>query len=290
MNHFSGGYISNTYNHNGINFADIEINQKKLLANDDGAIYNSKLENGEPIGVSTGLYFEGNDESGIATNGDEYYAVAKNQSGDHLAMLPDDEPPAGGEATFMRFNGENDDQTITVNVDDWISELATNEESKTLFNKIWEKCKQTFAPLVDNSDNSQDLNNKGEVDAMKREELIAALNAKEVGFKESATDAELLVTLIDASKADNSELVSTINSLRDELKEVQGKLAENTDKELDELAEKAAPLMGVEIEEAKAMGANALHKVLAKNGVIVGAPVSITNSDEPATKKMPWEE
>jgi hypothetical protein len=130
---------------------------------------------------------------------------------------------------------------------------------------------------------------------MKREELITALNAQGVEFKEDATDAELLVQLVNSSKTDNSELVSTINSLQDEVKTLKGELAANADKELDSLAEKAAPILGLEKDEAKSMGVNALHKVLAKNGVIVGAPGAQGHEspEEKATglnTKMPWEE
>ncbi len=290
--HYSGGVITNTYNHNGVNYLDAKFNVDTMKAQ-GGEWYANQIEIGNPIGISTGLYFDGNNEEGIAPNGKKYHAVARNQVGDHVAMLPEDEPPAGGEQTFMRFNGENNDQTIVINIDEFIENMEVNEPTKNALDKFKEWCKQTFAPLKLNSDNTPETNNI-EVDAMKREELITALNAQGVEFKEDATDAELLVQLVNSSKTDNSELVSTINTLKDEVKSLKGELASNADKELDSLADKAAEFLGLEKDEAKALGANALHKVLAKNGVVVGAP-SATNHQSPKEKATgeisltPWE-
>jgi len=168
MNHFSGGVIVNTYNHNNVNYADAEFKESMLLAQDNGEYYLNKLKAGEPIGVSTGLFFDGNNDSGVAANGEEYHAKAINQVGDHLAMLPDDEPPAGGEATFIRFNGENGDQTLTVNIDEFIANMEAPEETKGMLAGLKEWCQQTFAPLASNSDNSNEFK-QNEDDAMKRE-------------------------------------------------------------------------------------------------------------------------
>jgi hypothetical protein len=129
MDHFSGGVIINTYNHNGINYADAEFKEKMMQAQDNGDYYVNRLKNGEPIGISTGLFFDGNNDSGTNACGEEYHAVARNQIGDHVAMLPDEEPPAGGAATFIRFNGENDDQTASVNIDEIISGLSKIDEA-----------------------------------------------------------------------------------------------------------------------------------------------------------------
>ena len=295
MNHFSGGVIVNTYNHNGINYADAEFKESMLLAQDNGEQYLNKFKSGDPIGVSTGLYFDGNNESGIAANGEKYHAKAINQIGDHLAMLPDDEPPAGGEATFIRFNGENDDQSITVNIDEFIAQLNISKQDESLFSKIMTACKQTFAPIIGNSDNDNEFNPNEEGDAMKREELVAALNVKKVEFDKDASEAELLVALFNASQPDNTELLKTVNSLTEKVGTLETQLADNANKDLVELAKKAAPLMGLEEDEAKALGANALHKVLAKNGVTIGAP-NASNAQSPEQKSKssinatPWEE
>lgn len=281
MNHFSGGVIVNTYNHNGINYADAEFKESMLLAQDNGEQYLNKFKSGEPIGVSTGLYFDGNNESGVAANGEKYQAKAINQVGDHLAMLPDDEPPAGGEATFIRFNGENGDQTLAINIDEFIANLDIDKKGESLFSKIMAACKQTFAPIISNGDNDNEFNQSKEGDAMKREELVAALNAKKADFNKDASEAELLVKLMESSVPDvESAINSALQPLSKKIDKLENELTENANKDLVELAKKAAPLMGLEEDEAKALGANALHKVLAKNGVTIGAP-NASNSQSP---------
>ena len=294
LDHFAGGVIVNTYNHNGINYADAEFKESLMLGQDNGDYYLNKIKKGEPIGVSTGLYFEGNNACGKTDNGDEYHATAINQEGDHLALLPDDEAPAGGGATFIRFNGENNEQEITINVDEFISTL-NSEEEKTLFEKIWNKCKQTFAPIIENGDNSQDLNTNDEGDAM-RETLIAALAAKGITVNAEITDAELLAKYNEANTPDVAAAVNAaLAPVLEKVESLSTELHANADKELNELAEKAAELMGVEVKEAKSMGVNALHKVLAKNGVTVGGP-NATNHESPTEQETgsinltPWED
>jgi len=304
MNHFSGGVIINTYNHNGVNYADAEFKEKMMLAQDNGEYYVNRLKNGESIGISTGLWFDGNNESGINGCGKEYHAKAINQVGDHVAMLPDEEPPAGGAATFIRFNGENDDQTISINMDEFLSvdniidEIATNEEEKGLISRFLARFKQAFATDKQLGDNSQDnliTNKKGKE---MRKTLTAALLAKGVTANANHTDAELLVELLATNATEATDLTATnaaITALTEKLTTVTAELASNKDVELTELAKQAAPLMGLEEAEAKALGVNALHKVLAKNGVTVGAPIA-TNHESPVEKKesginmKPWEE
>ena len=137
MNYFSGGYISNTYNINGVNYADIEIKKRTLKAQDadDGFFYN-QLETKQPIGVSTGLYLE----TEIANETDDFDGYAVNQVGDHLAMLHSSEPPAGGDATFMRFNSEDSTTAdIVVNVDEIIKlKQSANEKRSMLESAIYD--------------------------------------------------------------------------------------------------------------------------------------------------------
>lgn len=309
MDHFSGGVIINTYNHNGINYADAEFKEKMMQAQDNGDYYVSRLKNGESIGISTGLFFDGNNDAGTNACGEEYHAVARNQIGDHVAMLPDEEPPAGGAATFIRFNGENDDQTITVNIDDMLKTLgdvdeiingiATNEQEKSLLARFFAACKHAFARNKNNCDNANDnlITNK-EGDAM-RETMIAALAAKGITVNADISDGDLLAKYNDANKVEVPDVAAAINTaLAPVLKtvnELKTELAGNKDKELDALAKQAAPLMGLEEAEAKALGANALHKVLAKNGVAVGAP-NAANHQSPEDKgdssinMKPWED
>lgn len=294
LKHYSGGVIVNTYNHNGINYYDAEFNINMMRAQEGGEWYANKIEKGEPIGISTGLYFSGNNESGVAANGARYMAVARNQQGDHVAMLPDDEPPAGGKDTFMRFNGENDDQEIAVNIDDFIANLS-NEEEKSFFKRILDAVRATVASNKRDTDNVNEFNQNHEGDAM-RETLIAALAAKGITVNADITDAELLAKYNEANTPDVSAAINqALQSVTQELASIKQTIAANADKELDALAEKAAPLLGLEKDEAKALGANALHKVLAKNGVVVGAP-NATNAQSPVDKSgstinmEPWKE
>lgn len=294
LKHYSGGVIVNTYNHNGINYYDAEFNINMMRAQEGGEWYANKIEKGEPIGISTGLYFSGNNESGIADNGARYMAVARNQQGDHVAMLPDDEPPAGGKDTFMRFNGENDDQEIAVNIDGFIANLSTEEE-KGLFKRIFDAVLATVASNKRDTDNVNEFNQNHEGDAM-RETLIAALAAKGITVNADITDAELLAKYNEANTPDVSAAINqALQSVTQELASIKQTIAANADKELSALAEQAAPLLGLEKDEAKALGANALHKVLAKNGVVVGAP-NATNAQSPVDKSgstinmEPWKE
>lgn len=361
FNYYSGGVITNVYNHNGINYFDAEFNVNMMRAQKNGDYFADKIEKKEPIGVSTGLYFDGNNEEGVTANGEKYIAVAKNQQGDHVAMLPDDEPPAGGKDTFIRFNGENNDQTMAINIDEFVEMAISNKDLRTKgfsimrvinmltgnnsgkigFRLLSEKIEQKLREKYSNSDRyiwaeevydnyfvyiddngilkkqayilsgedevkfvdepvsvSKDVEyveiRNREDDAM-RETLIAALAAKGITVNAEITDAELLAKYNEANTPDVAAAVNAaIKPLADELAEVKGKLTENANKELDALAEQAAPLLGVEKDEAKSLGANALHKVLAKNGVVVGGAV-VSGKPEEETKvglnaKMPWEE
>ena len=310
MNHFSGGVVINTYNHNGVNYADAEFKEKMMLAQDNGDYYVNRLKEGLPIGISTGLFFDGNNESGINGCGEEYHAKARNQVGDHVAMLPDEEPPAGGAATFIRFNGDNDDQTITINIDEMLSslnadvesvinEMAENEQEKSLLSRFFAACKQAFATDKKKSDNvnvnESKFTNNEEGDAM-RETMIAALAAKGITVNADISDGDLLAKYNEANTPDVATAINAaLKPVTDQLKTVTDELAANKDKELDALAAQAAPLMGLEEAEAKALGANALHKVLAKNGEFVGAPNG-TNSQSPEGKTdsgidmEPWKE
>ena len=134
---YSGGKITNTYNKDGVWYADSDIDEKKLRASDMGEYFANRLDSGEPIGVSTGLTFEANNESG-----EGYKMIARNMSFDHLAMLHESEKPAGGDATVMRFNGED---VQVFNVDDYEPLEPLNESA---FNKLVEKLKGVFAPAT----------------------------------------------------------------------------------------------------------------------------------------------
>ncbi len=286
MNHLCGGMIFNTYNHNGVNFVDIQIKEKMMLAQDNGEYYVNRFKKGLPIGVSTGLYFDGNNLSGVNAKGEKYHAKAINQMGDHVAMLPEEEPPAGGAATFIKFNGENDDQELTINIDEMllainddvssiIDDIASNDDEKGLLSRFFALCKQAFANNKSDCDNAitNQLTINKEGDAM-RETLIATLAAKGITVNAEISDAELLAKYNEANTVELPDFEAAINKavapLKTEIKTLQGELTANADKELNAIAKQAAPFMGVDEEAAKKLGVNALHKVLAKNGVTVG--------------------
>ncbi|AZU97943.1 hypothetical protein [Vibrio phage LP.1] len=275
MEHFSGGAIVAAYNHQGVNYMDVEFKEALLAAQDGGEYYINKLKNKEPIGVSTGLTFIGNEESGVAANGKEYSMTAKGQIGDHLAMLPDNKPPAGGANTFIRFNGENDDQVMAVNTDEWIANMEADDKTKGLFERFFERCKQTFAMREVNSDNNQESNNNEDGSmSLTKEDVTAAVNealASQV--------AEAVNAAVEPLNAQITELKTALNA--------------KTDAELDEKAGKVSEILGVDKDDAKAMGMNALDKVLAKNGVVTGTPIA-TNNESPKAKETgvnlaPWE-
>jgi len=316
MNHWAGGIVINTYNADGINYADAEFKEKIMLAHKDGEYYVNRIKEGLPIGISTGLFFDGNNESGVSGCGKEYHAVARNQQGDHVAMLPDEEAPAGGAATFIRFNGKNDDQEITINIDEMIlainseaveliDSVASNDDEKSLLARFFSLCKQKFASNKAPCDNDDEITTNEEGDAM-RETVENQLKAKGIAFNATDTDDQLLALL--SKPAEVKDQTKTINTaiaaalklglapLAETVKKLQDDLQFNTDKELDVLAKKAAPFMGLEADDARQLGANALHKVLAKNGVTIGVD-SGTNHKSPEGNKdtsgitmEPWNE
>jgi hypothetical protein len=128
---YSGGVIVNTYNHNGVNYADAEFNIGMMEKQQGGEWYANQIKEGKPIGVSTGLTFEDNKISGTNACGDEYHAKAINQRGDHLALLPDSKQPAGGSATMIKFNGQEGVSELTVNIDNHIDSLNESRDMRS---------------------------------------------------------------------------------------------------------------------------------------------------------------
>lgn len=118
VNQFSGGSVSRTYLNNGVHYVDAKIRKTTLKAQPNGEWFYNQLENQKPIGVSTGLFSQREMKDGVNNSGKKYRAIARNQRYDHLALLHESEPPAGGKDTFISFNAEDTD--ITINVDDYI--------------------------------------------------------------------------------------------------------------------------------------------------------------------------
>ncbi len=177
QNFFSGGVITNVYNVDGINYADASIKKSTLNAQDDGQWYANALESKSDIGVSTGLIIPQNMESGTAKDGTPYEQTAINQVYDHLAMLKPEEAPAGGDATFMRFNAaDSNDDVFVVNLAEHMP-----EKEKALFDKFMGIAKAFFASNKDNSYNqdsgheAENLTNKAEVAKVDKKKLMARM-------------------------------------------------------------------------------------------------------------------
>lgn len=124
--HYSGGHVTNTYRKDGVWYADININKKRLAAAEDGQEFIERLENKQPIGVSTGLYTLVDDQEG-EEGGIKYRGNATMQDYNHLAMLRSSERPAGGDATVMRFNGEDIEHEVVM-----LSNMLTMHNSEGL--------------------------------------------------------------------------------------------------------------------------------------------------------------
>lgn len=118
VNQFSGGSVTRTYLRNGVHYVDAKIRKSTLKAQPNGEWFYNQLENQKPIGVSTGLFSQRELKEGSNKSGKKYRAIARNQRYDHLALLHESEPPAGGKDTFINFNAE--DTEITINVDEYI--------------------------------------------------------------------------------------------------------------------------------------------------------------------------
>lgn len=120
VNHFGGGSVGLPYLTNGVHYVDAKIRKATLKAQPNGEWFYNRLDQKLPIGVSTGLFSDRDMTAGVTTNGKEYFGVARNQRYDHLALLHESEPPAGGKDTFINFNSSDQDLIINVNVDDYI--------------------------------------------------------------------------------------------------------------------------------------------------------------------------
>ncbi len=260
---YSGGKVTNTYNKDGTWYADSEIDEKRLKATEQGEYFANRLDDGLPIGVSTGLTFEANNKSG-----EGYKMEAVNQSYDHLAMLHDSERPAGGDSTVMRFNGED---VSVINIDDIENPLTGEQEpSDNFIDKVANKLKALFANDNQNSYNNTDLNTNHEAPIMDRTEMLEALG---LATNSQVTDDELKTLLKTKLAANASEVLDEgkVTSIVEQavnaaVKPLQEQLTANADKELNEVAEQVAALnKGLDAEDAKALGLTKAKAFLVAN-------------------------
>lgn len=182
-------------------FVNTSIVKSKLLANDE-KFYNI-IKDRRPFGVSTGLTFEANNESG-EIDGKKYSMVAKNQTYDHVALLdPDVEMPAGGEDTMIRgYNSEGKQVDIIIcNAD-----VPETNESKleAAFNAFMATAKSLFVKESQNSYNNADgkqpetINNQDGEDIMDRTQIIGLLSGKGISVNADISDADLMAKLTNA--------------------------------------------------------------------------------------------
>ena len=285
LDFFSGGVVTNVYRDGGIWYANAEIKKSLLKAQDESGRYEQALLNKDNIGVSTGLVFETNSESG-EVEGEEYDHIAINQVYDHLALLLDEEP-AGGEATVMRFNSKSKDIGVKIN------QISNSQQ-------------QTNGVLKNKADDESALNltNLNKQDDVMRDLLLKKLQAAGVDGS-NLSDEELL--------AEFSKL-NTNNESKDEPKdepkgESEGEPKEEADnkdedtKDLGKLEERIANLesmlkkqddeknaparnavkahFGLSDSDVSAMTTNALNALFAKTKNIapLGGGQSANNSE-----------
>lgn len=131
---YIGSNVVKSYNVNGVNYVDVKAS-KKMMRNSEnslGAYFADKLERKESFGVSTGLNL-------VPVTNEAGEVLATNQRYDHLAFLHDNERPAGGDNTMVRFNA--DSGVMVVNIDSIIGSNDNGKE-KTMLNTIMEKFAQ----------------------------------------------------------------------------------------------------------------------------------------------------
>ena len=141
--YFSGSLVGKHYLDNGTWKVDTLVNKKKLAAQDDGERWTEILSNKETFGVSTGLTFTRNSESG-ELDGVPYKMVAKGQNYDHLAFLdPKVEAPAGGEDTMVRFNADIEQgEVIVCNIDNEEPLDKQCKDKRSRIKKAWNAAKK----------------------------------------------------------------------------------------------------------------------------------------------------
>lgn len=237
---------------------DVDVNKKKLLASTNGDYFADRLDKGLPIGVSTGLLFEANNESG-----EGYKMVAKNIEFDHLAFLHESETPAGGDATVMRFNGE---QIKTFNFDDF--KPLTTEQEDSFFKRIVNRLMPKVDEHITKRYNEQDTNinvNDNEVPEMELKEVEQLLQVN--NETQNKALADIVATAVN----------SAVEPLKAEIDLVKQSVTANADKEKAELVTKVNALeIGLPDSAIKAMNADELKGLLAKHS---GAPAGGVNTN-----------
>lgn len=251
-----GGKVTQTYNKDGVWYFNAYLDEQELRSKKGdgkatGEYFANRLDQGLPIGISTGLFFESNANSGVDKFGTEYKMQAINQSPDHIAMLHESERPAGGDHTMIATNSEG--QEFTVNIDEVI---AANGEKESTLDKLLAK----LDTLITNGYNKKDTNVNVNEDIMKRKQALEILglnaddpiaddtlntliaNMAEKGMKAKVEDdeeeKEKGKKKEPATNSDDS-LALAVNELTAKIDGLESKLAANEQSDLKELREAA---------------------------------------------------
>ena len=292
QDNYSGGVVTKWYKKGDINLVDLEIKKPLLAAQDGGQWFYQQLTDRKPVGVSTGLYHVVKD--GMSTE----------QSYNHLAMLPDDEAPAGGDATFIRFNSA---QTLVVNIDDHIKALTEKDEN-TLIDRVANALTTKFASVFkvgnNNSNAANGCDNEGKA-MLKREDVMNMLKAKGMNVNEDMSDDDLKAMLSKSlagnskddkqEPADNSEAIAqavtaavnaAIKPLNEKIESLESAANNSQKAAKDKLIGELLAVNSVYTkEELEAMPETALNKMAAQfmpaYGVSSSAPQF--NRQEPAS-------
>jgi len=213
---YSGGHIETVYADNGVWKVNISIDKQILKAQDvkQNSDFYSRLESKKDVGVSTGLYTEIEDSPGPNAKGEEYQGVATNQQYNHLAMLESSEPPAGGSATFMRFNSEQE-KDITINLADYMPDSIPADTTPAVEVEVEIEQESEFESLLTKllaligvgklASNKNQPQQPTEVNAMPDiKDKMAKLKAANM-FKEGMSDEEVSNAYETMMKKDNAQ-------------------------------------------------------------------------------------
>ena len=222
-----GGKVTQTYNKDGVWYFNAYVDEQELRSKKGdgkatGEYFANRLEQGLPIGISTGLFFESNANSGIDKFGTEYKMQAINQSPDHIAMLHESERPAGGDHTMIATNSEG--QEFTVNIDEVI---ASSSEKESIFTKAMNEISELrgkLDTLITNGYNKKGMNVNVNEDIMKREQALQIL-----GLNADDTIADETLNTLIANMAEKGMKAKSKYDEKDEVKDKKKESATNSD-------------------------------------------------------------
>lgn len=299
---YIAGNVAKHYSKDGIHYVDVKANKEmmKHSQNKLGKYFYDKLERKESFGVSTGLNLQPVQNA----NGE---VMATNQQYDHLAFLHDDERPAGGDSTMVRFNSDGS-EIMVINLDDMKKSAREREiereeeeldeeedrpederEAKEL-KKLAKLLKgNKFAQFINalfgdkqeaGYNNDEQINNsEGEPSMEKIDELLQAVNA----LQETVTkQGEQLGVVVQA----NADMKADMDKAKSEKEEADKKAKEEEDAKKKAMANAA----GVPEEEAVNLSINTLQDLANNRAPLSGmsyGQVQNNSSNGKADRTLP---